>query len=126
MKNKSRIQICPQCGSPDIQTDFSNAGAIARGFMGVMKCNHCNHEGTFFPTVHITELKKPFNLKKAKNVRHFDKTFSRGLFKTTLFLLLIIFLMTGIIMFNNIETRNSSAYSFIGSVLCLIALLFTD
>ncbi|MBU0976931.1 MAG: hypothetical protein KKD18_00775, partial [Nanoarchaeota archaeon] len=82
MKNKSRIQICPQCGSPDIKTDFSNAAAITRGFLNVMKCNHCGHEGTFFPTIEISKLKKPLDVKKVKNVQHFDKTFARGISKT--------------------------------------------
>ncbi|MCA9485605.1 MAG: hypothetical protein KC506_02055 [Nanoarchaeota archaeon] len=76
--SKERIQVCPQCGSPDIQTDFSDAGRVATGVFNVMKCNHCKHEGTFFPTVNKKQLTKPLPKKQVKNVKRFDKTFARG------------------------------------------------
>ncbi len=122
---KDRIQICPQCGSPDIETDFSNAAAITRGFLNVMKCNHCGHEGTFFPTIHKSKLKKPCNIKQVKNVQHFDKTFARGFFKITLFAFFVFFGIIGAFMLSHQETRISSVYPIAGFLICLIILILT-
>lgn len=62
---KSEKQICPKCGSTDIQTDFSNSVAVRIGhFINLKKCNNCKNIGTFFPIVKqkkeaIKKSKKP-------------------------------------------------------------------
>ena len=58
-KNEKRIQICSVCGSPDIETDFSNHAAVVSGYMSVKKCNNCGFKGTFFPTIPLSQLRKP-------------------------------------------------------------------
>ena len=55
---KSNILICPKCNSSDVETDFSNAVAVARGFIEIKKCNNCEHTGTFFPSISKEKLKK--------------------------------------------------------------------
>ena len=51
-KQKSEKQICPKCGSVDIQTDFSNPAGVATGnFINTKKCKKCSHIGTLFPII---------------------------------------------------------------------------
>ncbi|MFH1802309.1 MAG: hypothetical protein ABH864_02545 [archaeon] len=125
MKNKNHIQICPQCGSPDIKTDFSNHAAVVRGFFNVMKCNHCSHEGTFFPTVEKNKLKKPPSIKEVKNVKHFDKTFAKGSFRTEFGALAIFFGIIGMAMILYPETRSMSVYSLVLALICLVILMIS-
>jgi predicted RNA-binding Zn-ribbon protein involved in translation (DUF1610 family) len=120
-KSKNRIQICPQCGSPNIETDFSNAAGVIRGFFNTIKCKNCGHEGTFFPTVNIKELKKPLNPKKARNVQHFDKTFSKGIFKTELLVFIIMLTIAGL----TLIVYNKTFYSiFLLSIAIILLIIY--
>lgn len=99
MRNKSsKIQICPRCGSPDIQTDYTNAASIARGFAQAMICNHCGHTGTLFPLINAKSLKKPLPKNKVKNIEHLDKTFAKGLSAYTFGIEGLFFLIISIIL----------------------------
>jgi len=93
-KNQKTVQICPQCGSPDIETDFSNPAAVIRGFLHVKKCNNCNHEGTFFPRITLNKLTKPKKTSEVKNKQHFDTTFAQGIYPITLFSVALLLLIT--------------------------------
>jgi hypothetical protein len=96
MKKLKNIRICPQCMSPDIETDFSNAAAVGAGFINnSFKCNHCGHVGTFFPEISIKNLKKPLSKKEVKNVTHVDMTFAKGYFGTEFFVTGIFLLIAG-------------------------------
>jgi hypothetical protein len=99
MKKLETIRICPQCMSPDVETDFSNAAAVGVGFINnSFKCNHCGHAGTFFPKISVKDLKKPLSKKEVKNVKHVDMTFAKGYFGVEFFVAGIFFLLFGIIL----------------------------
>lgn len=123
MKNKSRIQICPQCGSSNIQPDFSNAGAITRGFMATVRCNNCGHEGTFFPTIEKTKLKKSLKPKKIKNVQYLDTTFAKGIFTITVFASFLICALAGTFMLFYPSARDVSLFLFSISLISLAILI---
>ncbi len=73
------IQICPKCGSPDIEVDFTNAAAVSAGFIGqVKKCNYCGHTGKFFPEVPISKVKKLKEKNEIKGKTFIDKTYVSG------------------------------------------------
>jgi len=90
-----RAQICPHCGSPDIETDFSNAAAVAFGYLSIIKCNNCKHEGTFFPTVPISKIKKPIKPSQVKTNTKKDITFAKGYFGTFMLSIAILFIFGG-------------------------------
>jgi hypothetical protein len=91
---EERIQICPVCSSADIENDFSNPAAVATGFMNLKKCNNCGNKGTFFPTIPISQLKKP-RRKEEVIVKEeaFNESFVKGIigFWKITGILLIIF-----------------------------------
>jgi len=100
-KSKKRkikfTQICPKCNSTDIATDFSNAAAVSHGFLNVQRCNNCNHEGTFFPSIPVKRL-KTIKLSQIKNKQSADMTFANGLFNTKIPVLSLFLIVMGIIM----------------------------
>ena len=80
MEKEQYIQVCPKCFSPNIETDFSNAGAVALGFFqNIKKCNNCGHSGTFFPKISENKIK----VKKSstvKNRQYVNDSFLKGYF----------------------------------------------
>ncbi len=104
------IKICPTCGSPDIEADFSNAAAVADGFFYSKRCNNCGYNGGFFPEIPVSQLKKPKNPNEIKNNQYVDKTYIKGvigIWKVTgiivllfgIFLLFIPFMRTFALVF---------------------------
>jgi hypothetical protein len=120
IKNSASIQICPQCGSPDIETDFSNPGAINWGFLSSKKCNNCGHVGTFFPSISKNKVKaKPSS--KVKGQDYVDKTFSKGYFAYTFLIWGIIFLLLELTMITFYKTHSPSfILSTVGILLILM------
>src|SRR3989344_4465720 len=97
-KKVKRVQICPKCKSPDIETDFSNAGAVSVGhFVNLKKCNNCGHNGTFFPTIPISKLKSPLPASKVKNNQHFDTSFAKGYFGLHIRVIGFFFILMGLV-----------------------------
>ena len=79
IKKSDSFQVCPKCGSPDIETDFSNAGAISFGILNNKKCNHCSHVGSFFPAIQKNKVKVTPK-KDVKDQIYMDQTFTKGYF----------------------------------------------
>ena len=84
MKKKAKskieaVQICPKCGSPNIETDFSNAAAVSYGVLQTKKCNNCGQTGQFFPKVAISKLKKPKKASEIKDIQRLDISVSYGI-----------------------------------------------
>lgn len=123
-KSKEAMQICPQCGSPNIETDFSNAGAISLGFIQVKKCNNCGHTGTFFPKIPADKVKKPLTKKQAKNISHVDTSFAKGYFKIQLWFYFLVFILLAAMFAAFKETRNYSIIPLIISLICLFLAIF--
>lgn len=55
-KKDPYVKVCPQCGSPDVITDFSQAGLVAGGLMGYT-CNNCGHSAQIFPEMLLSKVK---------------------------------------------------------------------
>lgn len=97
MKKEQYIQVCPKCFSPNIETDFSNAAAVATGFFqNIKKCNNCGHSGTFFPKISKSKIKTK-QKSEVKNQTYFDKTFAKGYFAYLFLFWGILLIIIGII-----------------------------
>jgi len=97
-KKVKRIQVCPRCNSPDIETDFSNAASVYYGALSVKICNNCKHKGTFFPTVPISNIKNIKKPSQIKNKHLTDTTFAKGYFNITFLIISLLFIISGLIM----------------------------
>lgn len=63
---KRLVRLCPRCNSGNIETDYSNIGAIITGtFQDQMRCRNCGYTGTFFP---IVDPQQAGPVKKPKDV----------------------------------------------------------
>jgi len=90
-----------------------------------MKCNHCGHEGTFFPIIEKDKLKKPLSAKETENVKHFDTTFAKGIFRIILLSLTLLFGVVGAVMVSYPETKTMSLLPIIFALVCLAILMKT-
>ena len=117
------VQICPRCNSPDIETDFSNAAGVVRGYFNVKRCNHCGHHGTFFPMITLKSLKKVRKVSEIKDIELMDKNFATGAFNLYTVLLGLFFLLIGTVsLFYRIGTFSVILFS-IGVLILAVYLL---
>jgi len=71
------VSVCPKCGSPNIETDFSQPANIMGGIYP-SKCNNCNYVGKIFPEINIKDLKQPLPKKEVKNVQLVSQEYGKG------------------------------------------------
>jgi len=71
-ERKKYVKICPNCGSIDIKTDFSNPAVWAYGTPSKYKCNSCGRLGFLFPEIPEDNITQYQN--KIKTVTKGNKT----------------------------------------------------
>ncbi|MFH1585552.1 MAG: hypothetical protein ABIB79_02205 [archaeon] len=77
-KAEKYITICPKCGSPDIQSGFSNAASANIGLADKI-CKNCGHTAQVFPEIPISEVKKPKDPKTIKDRQLVNLAYASGL-----------------------------------------------
>jgi len=81
MKTKEKeeyIQVCPKCGSPDLDFGFHSAAGASVGLSSI-KCNNCGHIGRIFPKIPASKVKKPKKTKKVKGRELVSTYYGSGL-----------------------------------------------
>jgi hypothetical protein len=56
VKEAKYVQVCPKCGSVDLEIDFSNPVVWDYGTRSLYKCRDCGNMGAVFPEVDTADL----------------------------------------------------------------------
>lgn len=110
-KQEEYVQICPQCGSADVGADFTNPGALAFAMSSVLRCSHCGHTGTFFPSIPKSKVHEPLPVTKVKNRELVGKEFMRGNLRMELLVSGGMFVLLGIVILS---------YSIVGGIFTIL------
>lgn len=75
-----RIRICPQCGSDDVEADFTEAAMARAGGSNKWHCNHCDYIGMVFPEVPLSEVPDdPIPVEDLPEREQVDLSYGKGM-----------------------------------------------